>query len=423
MQLRVKLILGFLSVAMVAVGIAVVSYVSQGSARTQFRAASQFSQKLARSIDLARSAQVRFKIQVQEWKNILLRGTDAAAFQKHVEGFKKEERAVQADLDALQELNRETGCISTNLNQARSEHAQLGEKYRKALESYRTGDQKSAAEVDKLVKGIDRAPTELFDSVVAEINTFAAASSMQREKEFVRSARQSQIFGVVGGSVGIVAAVILAFLLSGSVIRAVQHVASDLEDHSRQITAAASQSASASKTLAEGATEQASSLEETSSSLEELDSMTRRNSENSQKASELAKETRLAADQGSADAQSMGAALEAVEASSDDIAKIIRTIDEIAFQTNILALNAAVEAARAGEAGMGFGVVAEEVRRLAQRSAKAAKETAVIIESAISRTKESVESGGKVLQTLGCIASRVRQLEELASERRGPANR
>ena len=157
-----------------------------------------------------------------------------------------------------------------------------------------------------------------------------------------------------------------------------------------KLSAAAGQVSSASQSLAEGASEQAASLEETSSSLEEMSSMTKRNAENAQKANELAKQARAAADTGVGDMQAMNAAMDAIKASSDDIAKIIKTIDEIAFQTNILALNAAVEAARAGEAGMGFAVVADEVRNLAQRSAQAAKETAAKIEGAVSKTAQGV---------------------------------
>jgi methyl-accepting chemotaxis protein len=168
--------------------------------------------------------------------------------------------------------------------------------------------------------------------------------------------------------------------------------------------------------LAEGASEQAASLEETSSSLEELSSMTKRNSENSQKANDLAKQARSAADKGATDMQTMTSAMEAIKVSSDDIAKIIKTIDEIAFQTNILALNAAVEAARAGEAGMGFAVVADEVRNLAQRSAQAAKETAAKIEGAIGKTAQGVEISGKVAQALNDIVTKARQVDELVAE-------
>ena len=125
------------------------------------------------------------------------------------------------------------------------------------------------------------------------------------------------------------------------------------------------------------------------------------NAGNEQRANVLAKETRSAAARGVGDMQAMSVAMEAIKVSSSDIAKIIKTIDEIAFQTNILALNAAVEAARAGESGMGFAVVAEEVRHPAQRSAQAARETAVMIEGAIGRTGQGVELSHKVSATAG----------------------
>ena len=198
--------------------------------------------------------------------------------------------------------------------------------------------------------------------------------------------------------------------------RALTRVSGSLKEGANQVASAATQVSSASQTLAEGASEQAASLEETSSSLEEMASMTKRNSEHAQKANGLAKQARQAADRGAGDMQTMSAAMEAIKVSSDDIAKIIKTIDEIAFQTNILALNAAVEAARAGEAGMGFAVVADEVRGLAQRSAQAAKETAAKIEGAISNTGQGTAICGKVAQALSDIVAKVRQVDELVAE-------
>ena len=144
--------------------------------------------------------------------------------------------------------------------------------------------------------------------------------------------------------------------------------------------------------------------------------MTNRNAENANKASELAKQARNAADTGAGDMQAMCTAMTEIKTSSDDIAKIIKTIDEIAFQTNILALNAAVEAARAGEAGMGFAVVAEEVRALAQRSAQAARETADKIEGAITKTAQGVEISEKVAHSLTEIVEKVRQVDQLVAE-------
>jgi methyl-accepting chemotaxis protein len=214
----------------------------------------------------------------------------------------------------------------------------------------------------------------------------------------------------------LVAGIIIMLLTARSITRPLQKVADDLIAGAGQTTSAAAQVSASSQSLAEGSGEQAASIEQTSSSLEELSSMTKRNAENSHKANELSKQTRLAADKGVIDMQQMNVAMQAIKVSSDDIAKIIKTIDEIAFQTNILALNAAVEAARAGEAGMGFAVVADEVRNLAQRSAQAAKETAAKIEGAIAKTAQGVELSSKVSEALNDIVTKARQVDELAAE-------
>jgi len=214
----------------------------------------------------------------------------------------------------------------------------------------------------------------------------------------------------------IVAGVIFATLLVLGLKRVLTRMAMALDEGSNQTVTAAAQVSAASQSLAEGSSEQASSLEETSSSLEEMASMTKRNAENARQANDLAKEARHAADKGAGDMQAMAAAMDAIKVSSDDIAKIIKTIDEIAFQTNILALNAAVEAARAGEAGMGFAVVADEVRNLAQRCAQAAKETAGKIEGAIVKTGQGVDISGKVAAALNEIVKKVRQVDDLVTE-------
>ena len=208
----------------------------------------------------------------------------------------------------------------------------------------------------------------------------------------------------------------LATFTIRSTTRPIKAAAAVLSAGAEQTASAAAQVSSTSQSLAEGASEQAASLEETSSSLEELASMTKRNAENAQKATELTKQTRIAADKGAGDMQAMTAAMDAIKVSSDETAKIIKTIDEIAFQTNILALNAAVEAARAGEAGMGFAVVADEVRSLAQRSAQAAKETSAKIEGSLSRTMQGVEISAKVAEALNEIVGKVRQVDELVAE-------
>jgi len=131
---------------------------------------------------------------------------------------------------------------------------------------------------------------------------------------------------------------------------------------------------------------------------------------------ELGSEARKAGDLGVKDMTALVGAMDAIKTSSADIAKIIKTIDEIAFQTNILALNAAVEAARAGEAGAGFAVVADEVRNLAQRCAQAAKETASKIEDAVQKSAVGAEISAKVAKSLEEIVGKARQVDEMAGE-------
>lgn len=185
---------------------------------------------------------------------------------------------------------------------------------------------------------------------------------------------------------------------------------------SDQGEAAARDIASSSQRLAEGASEQAASLEEASATLEEISSMTLRNAESAATAQDIASQTRRAADSGTSDMRAMISAMGEIKAASDNISKIIKTIDEIAFQTNILALNAAVEAARAGEAGAGFAVVADEVRALAQRSAVAARETADKIADSIAKSEHGVRVSSKVSAALDEIAEKARRMDELVSE-------
>ena len=190
----------------------------------------------------------------------------------------------------------------------------------------------------------------------------------------------------------------------------------ELENGSQQLAAASGQVSSSSQRLADGASEQAASLEETSSSLEEISTVTRLNAESAQQAKESSHLAREAAESGLADMENMITAMGEIQKSGDKIAKIIRTIDEIAFQTNILALNAAVEAARAGEAGLGFAVVADEVRNLARRSAEAAKETTEIIEESIVKSRAGSEISKQVAEGLTSIVSKARQVDDLIGQ-------
>jgi methyl-accepting chemotaxis protein len=172
----------------------------------------------------------------------------------------------------------------------------------------------------------------------------------------------------------------------------------------------------ASQQLSSGASSQAASLEETSASLEEVSAGTRQNADNARVANQKAQDIERSAHRSKAALTRMTGAMGQIHQSAQETAKIVKTIDEIAFQTNLLALNAAVEAARAGEAGKGFAVVAEEVRNLAQRSAEAARQTAELIEASQRNADNGVSASGEVEQVLIAIATDISQMGKLLAE-------
>ena len=365
-----------------------------------------FDQKV-RDQDMARVMQVTFKKQVQEWKDTLLRGHDPAALKKYSTAFHQESEAIGKIAHQL-ESSIDDEHARQLLSQFETAHGQMMTKYDAALAMFAASGGAEQAAADAMVKGQDRAPTDLIDQIVA---------SLVKQAQ-VRRASITNSLWVFG--VAVFAAFLLLIAVSVWVVRsinaALREVVSVLSENADQVSNASVQVSATSSSLAQGTTEQAASLEETSASTEEIASMTRRNAENSKSSAELIAVVNTRVGEANRSLEEMVRAMSGITSSSGKIAKIIRVIDEIAFQTNILALNAAVEAARAGEAGQGFAVVADEVRNLAQRSAQAARETGTLIEESVNMSKGGGETLEKVVHAVRSITESAARVKTLVDE-------
>jgi methyl-accepting chemotaxis protein len=274
----------------------------------------------------------------------------------------------------------------------------------KNFEAYQALAQKLVPARDAYIGGLNALVKLNHDNAVASSASIESAISWTR---------QAVIFGVL---LSIGAAAGMSWFIVRSTNQVLTAAVDELTASSQQVTAASGQVASSSQALSQGSTEQAASLEETSASMEEMASMTRHNAENSHQAASLMGDVDAQVRGSNAALNDMVQSMASIRESSAKVSKIIKTIDEIAFQTNILALNAAVEAARAGEAGMGFAVVADEVRSLAQRSAQAARDTASLIEESSSKAQQGGVKVEQVAASITAITDSVGKVKGLVEE-------
>jgi methyl-accepting chemotaxis protein-1 (serine sensor receptor) len=414
-------------------------------------AAMQHAAQLTAAVDTARDAQVEFKIQVQEWKNILLRGKDPAAFDKYSKAFVASGENTVKRLQKLKGLMDSLQLQSAMVDTTVATHGELVTKYLAALKQYESGNPDSADLVDGLVKGMDRAPTRQFDDIVAYIGEQSRQAMADMARENARAHASAlltlcitlvatmatgaiaivwlirSITRPLSQAVGVAKLVAAGDLRSdvavsggdelGELLRALQTMSGNLARIVGQVRAGTDSIAAASAEIASGNMDlssrteaQASSLEETAASMLELTANVKRNNQSAGAASKLAGDaSRLAIDGGKA-VGDMVDTMASISASSAKISDIIGVIDGIAFQTNILALNAAVEAARAGEQGRGFAVVASEVRALAQRSAAAAREIKALIGDSVDRVDAGTRLAGEVRQTMEAVVAAVTQV-------------
>ncbi len=254
------------------------------------------------------------------------------------------------------------------------------------MENWKAGEVHGAFEI---VQSLDHADSQL-------------ASSLQKAAALV-------VMLLLAGTA------LFACILTRSVTKPINRIISGLREGASQVNDASGQISTSSQQLAGGATQQAASLEETSSALEQMAGMTRTNAQKAGQANDLTSQARTAAQSGDETMEQLNTAMTGINESSSKISKIIKVIEEIAFQTNLLALNAAVEAARAGEHGKGFAVVADEVRNLAQRAGQAARETTELIEDSVNRAKEGTVVAGHAGESLGEIVTGVTQVADLVN--------
>jgi len=398
------------------------------------------------AVDTARGAQVDFKKQVQEWKNILLRGGDPALFTKYKGKFDQQERRVQQKLDALKALTGEDSPVRQQIDTLLQTHRHLGEQYRSALRHYDSADPDSAHRVDRLVKGIDRPPTKQMDALIDIIrndetsrlgmlqsqeieayertfNSFAAVivlcalgaialtihliRSILQPLAKARELSERLAQGDLTYSVDVAADNELGQLIesNNAVARNLSRAVARIAECSTEVDNTSQLIATENSDLAQRTSIQASSLEETANNMRSITAVMRDNANYAAQAKELVNNARRQATDGADVVGQVMTAMEEIKSTSTRISDINNVIDEIAFQTNLLALNAAVEAARAGEQGRGFAVVAGEVRALAQRSAAAARE----IKDLIADSVEKVSTGSELADESG------RRLQEIVA--------
>jgi methyl-accepting chemotaxis protein len=327
---------------------------------------------------------------------------------------------------ALKESDRDRVVVDaeTALNEDRAFNgvsASLAANLPPAVTSFAGGIDALAAAIDATVAGTADPAAIVAAGDQARATTAAAWTVAASELDQLLAVRlgnlkQSRLVAVGASVAAWVGALAMVFVITRSITAPLAATSQALGQTAGGLLQSAREVSRASQSLSQGATEQAASLEETSASMEEMASMTRQNAEHSQTAAALMGEVDTKVHGSNQALADMVASMASIQESSRQVAKIIKTIDEIAFQTNILALNAAVEAARAGEAGMGFAVVADEVRNLAQRSAQAARDTAALIEESIGKAQSGNTKVEQVAAAIAGITESVTRVKGLVEE-------
>ena len=391
------------------------------------------------------------KLQVQEWKNTLIRGKNSADLEKHWAAFAKQEGNVAGAAKKLL-AGLSDGESRKLLEKFVGAHTTMGTNYRKGFEAFQAAGFDTIAG-DNAVKGMDREPAKMLEDLDNRIEADGAAVSTKAAADGKRATVISAVLMGLICALGMLGAFVfsrsITCPLANAVAAAQSIAAGDLSwqfntrgrDEISQLLNALSQMqtslaqvvgkvragsegvATASGQIAQGnqdlsarTEQQASAVEETAASMEELISSVKQNADNARQANQLALSASSVAVKGGNVVAKVVATMKDINEAAKKMADIISVIDGIAFQTNILALNAAVEAARAGEQGRGFAVVAAEVRNLAGRSATAAKEINALIGASVKRVALGSTLVDQAGSTMNEIVTGIKRVTDLMSE-------
>lgn len=398
-------------------------------------------------------AHVIFKIQVQEWKNVLIHGNDAKQYVKYSTRFQENSDKVQAILAAAIEKSLALSIDTKSLYNVKVEHANLKKSYLAALEKFDPSDRLTGKKVDKSVSGVDR-PASKGMSELAEVTEEKFKGIIKHTNDKMEaqyeSAKSSLTLFVVIGSLIVLSVMAIIFYdlfkTLGGDPRYAAHVCnqvangdlsidieignkdknslllsinnmknqlatiiSDVRSSADALSSASSQVNSTAQTIAKGASVQAASVEETSASMEQMSAFISQNNENAGITDGMAQKA-------SKEAVSGGNAVAETVDAMQKIAEKISVIDDIAYQTNLLALNAAIEAGRAGDHGKGFAVVASEVRKLAERSQVAAQEIGELAKDSVKRADIAGTSLKEMVPSINKTADLVQEIVAASSE-------
>ena len=403
MSLTVKLILSFMITALITSAIGVVSIIQVNRLDAQIKVLAEKSIPSIVDLEVLKVSMLQIRVVLRTFMTSYLPKEEYEKQMANVEAARKAYKASLSNYQFSPKTKEETNYydklmpLLNDAVKANNEYFEVAKGFTDAASD------KNALSLKLYDSGMNGKVRDTFLAAFSAMDELLQYVKTQYGDRVVKESeeigRMSIVIMIGMGSGGVVVGMLLGILLAFSITRPVNRFTNDLFSSSDSLESAAGQVSASGQELSSGASELASSVEEMTSSLEELQSIIESNTKNITEARSMIGEAYRGSQEASGQVQDMTKAMGDIEDNSRQIQRIIKVIDDIAFQTNILALNAAVEAARAGDAGRGFAVVADQVKSLAQKSADAAKETALLIEKAMNSVNNGIKNSQRVKDT------------------------